>query len=150
MRKLLHYTARTGTVAYISSIEMRYGFHTSRDSSAGLLSLVRVDMRSQLPKLAHLLSHPRLSISLHSVLVTTPEQCLGLPSPYDTLINSSLPEKSGLHVRAKYSIINFDANSCQITAIDTLALLATYNYEESIPGLECQAKAPTWAVLTFL
>ena len=33
-----------------------------------------------------------------------------------------------------------------MTAVDTLAFIARYNYEESMPGAEGQAKDPTWAV----
>ena len=91
-------------------------------------------MKSRLPKLAHLSPRPIVFIPLHSALVTTLNQCLSLLSSHCALLNSSLNETSDLHIRGKYGLINLDANSSQMTAIDTIASLATYNYEESIPG----------------
>ncbi len=101
-------------------------------------------MRSLLPKVAHLLSYPALFIPLHFALITALNRTLSLPSPYHTLLNSSLNQNSDLHVRSEYGIINLDANSCQMTAVDTLAFLATYDYDESIPGVEGQARDPSW------
>lgn len=89
-------------------------------------------MRSVLLKLAHLSPHPLLFIPLHSVLITTLNQSLSLPSPYYAFLYPSLNKNSDLHIRVNNGIINFGAFSCQMTAVDTLAFLATYNYEESI------------------
>ena len=102
-------------------------------------------MRSLLPKTAHLLSYPILFTPLHCALIMTLNQSLSLPFPYHTFLNSSLTENSDLRLRGKYGIINLDANSCQVTAVDTLAFLAIHDYDESISGVEGQPRDPSWA-----